>query len=55
MARAIWSGMVSFGLVSIPVKLQGAIELKSAPGQGTRFIIDLPLSVADRAAEPALS
>jgi signal transduction histidine kinase len=40
----------------VTVKLQGAIELKSTPGEGTRFIIDLPLSVAERTeAAPALS
>lgn len=26
MARAIWSGSISFGMVSIPVKLFGATE-----------------------------
>ncbi len=29
MARAIWSGTISFGLVSIPVKLYGAVSRKS--------------------------
>jgi DNA end-binding protein Ku len=28
MARAIWSGSISFGMVSIPVKLYGATESK---------------------------
>src|SRR5713101_1138605 len=28
MARAIWSGSISFGMVSIPVKLHGATESK---------------------------
>src|SRR5688500_11514503 len=28
MARAIWSGAISFGMVSIPVKLYGATESK---------------------------
>ena len=28
MARAIWSGTISFGMVSIPVKLYGATESK---------------------------
>ena len=28
MARPIWSGTLSFGLVSIPVKLYGATESK---------------------------
>ena len=29
MARAIWSGSVSFGLVSIPVKLYNAVSRKN--------------------------
>ena len=29
MARAIWSGAISFGLVSIPVKLFNAVSRKS--------------------------
>ena len=29
MARAIWSGSISFGLVSIPVKLYSAVSRKN--------------------------
>ncbi|MDQ3644753.1 MAG: Ku protein, partial [Actinomycetota bacterium] len=29
MARAIWSGAISFGLVNIPVKLFSAVQKKT--------------------------
>jgi signal transduction histidine kinase len=36
----------------VTAKLQGSIDVESVPGEGTRFTIDLPLTVSDRAAEP---
>jgi signal transduction histidine kinase len=38
----------------VTVKLQGSIDLASEVGRGTRFTIDLPLSVVDTEAEPAV-
>jgi hypothetical protein len=43
MARAIWSGAISFGLVNIPVRLFSAVSRKTHGGQGD-FDINLPLS-----------
>ncbi len=37
----------------VTVKLQGSIELASEVGRGTRFTIDLPLSVSERVPETA--
>jgi signal transduction histidine kinase len=37
----------------VTAKLQGSIDVDSRPGQGTRFSIELPLTVSERAAEIA--
>jgi len=36
MARAIWSGVLSFGLVSVPVELYTATEAQAAELAGIR-------------------
>ena len=37
----------------VTAKLQGSIDVESRLGHGTRFTIDLPLTVVDRANEPS--
>jgi signal transduction histidine kinase len=39
----------------VTARLQGGIDVESRPGQGTRFTIDLPVTVHDRAPEPSLA
>jgi signal transduction histidine kinase len=38
----------------VTARLQGGINVKSSPGMGTRFTIDLPITVGNRPAEPAM-